>query len=162
MESEDIRIGIADYNVTSSPNKLITVGLGSCVGIALYDSVTKIGGLAHIMLPNSKEFSNVKNPVKFADLAIYILFETMQKKGANKRYIKAKIVGGASMFKFSDKNMMMNIGSRNSIAVLKTLEELKIPVISKDIGGHKGRTMTFNTADGVVQIKTVGMGITEI
>ncbi|MBE6044682.1 chemotaxis protein CheD [Clostridium thermopalmarium] len=162
MNNEEIRVGIADLNTAVSPKKLITVGLGSCIGIAIYDPNNKIGGLAHIMLPDSTQFNNITNPMKFADLAIPILLERMQKQGAIKRNLKAKIAGGASMFNFSDKSMIMDIGNRNSISVKKVLKELDIPIISEDIGGNKGRTMIFDTTNGVVQIKTVGVGIREI
>lgn len=162
MNNNEVRIGIADLNVASPPEKLITVGLGSCVGIAIYDANSKVGGLAHIMLPDSTQFSNVNNPMKFADLAIPILLEKMGQKGALKRNLKAKIAGGASMFNFSDKSMIMDIGNRNGISVRKVLKEIGIPIIGEDTGGNKGRTMIFDTINGIVQIKTVGIGIKEI
>lgn len=162
IEIKEIRVGIADLNLTSAPNRLITVGLGSCVGIALYDSEKRIGGLAHIMLPDSTQFSKISNLNKFADLAIPELMEKMKEKGANLKKIKAKIAGGASMFNFSDKNMMMDIGNRNSISVKNMLKNYSIPLISEDVGGSKGRTMIFDTANGIVQIRTVGMGIKEL
>lgn len=162
MELQDIRIGIADLNVASSPNRLITIGLGSCIGIALYDNISKIGGLAHIMLPNSKQFSNVTNPAKFADLAIPMLVNSMKSKGVREKNLRAKIAGGASMFNFSDKSMIMDIGNRNSQQVIETLNQMSIPIISQDIGGNKGRTMILYTENGKVEIKTVGMGVKEI
>ncbi|KYH34785.1 chemoreceptor glutamine deamidase CheD [Clostridium tepidiprofundi DSM 19306] len=159
MAAKEIRIGIADLNVGNSPDVLITVGLGSCVGIALFDKRKKIGGLAHIMLPDSKQFSKITNEYKFADLAIPVLLDKMIKSGASKYSIEAKIAGGASMFNFSDKSMIMDIGSRNSTAVKKVLKELSIPLIGEDVGGNKGRTMIFDTDKGTVSIKTVGQGI---
>ncbi|WP_125152114.1 chemotaxis protein CheD [Clostridium rectalis] len=162
MEVKEYKVGIADLDVAVSPDRLITVGLGSCIGIALYDKLNKVGGLLHIMLPDSTQFSKVTNPLKFADLGIPVLIEKMEQKGAVKRNLKAKIAGGASMFNFSDKSMIMDIGNRNGIAVKKMLKELTIPILSEDIGGNKGRTMVFNTLNGIVQIKTVGMGIKEI
>lgn len=162
MEVKEFRVGIADLDVATSPDKIITVGLGSCIGIALYDKFNGIGGLLHIMLPDSTQFSNITNPLKFADLGIPILIEKMESKGANKRNIKAKLAGGASMFNFTDKNMVMDIGNRNGIAVKKVLNEFSIPVVAEDIGGNKGRTMIFHTSNGIVQIKTVGIGVKEI
>lgn len=162
MNKDEIRVGIADLNVAMSPQKLITVGLGSCIGIALYDGKHSIGGLAHIMLPNSTQFSRINNPMKFADLAIPLLLEKMTTKGANKRNIVAKIAGGASMFNFSDKSMIMDIGNRNGNSVKEILKKLSIPLISEAIGGNKGRTMVFNTSNGSVQIKMAGMEIEEI
>jgi chemotaxis protein CheD len=162
MEIKEIRVGIADLNTVLSPGKLITVGLGSCVGIALYDKANGIGGLAHIMLPDSTQFNNVTNPFKFADLAVPDLVRKMELLGAQRRNLKAKIAGGASMFSFSDKSMIMDIGGRNSAAVKVALEKVSIPLISEDVGGNKGRTMIFDTCNGIVQIKTVGIGIKEI
>jgi chemotaxis protein CheD len=162
MEIKEFKVGIADLNVTTSPHKLITIGLGSCIGIALYDKYTCIGGLAHIMLPDSTAFTNLTNLIKFADLAIPILIEKMEGQGASVKNIKAKIAGGASMFNFPDKSMIMDIGNRNGIAVRNTLEKRSIPIIAEDIGGNKGRTMIFDTFNGIVQIKTVGLGIKEI
>ena len=160
--SDEIRVGIADLNVTSSPNSLITVGLGSCIGITIYDKLKKNGGLLHIMLPDSTQFSNVTNPLKFADLGVPILLKLILDMGSQKKDIVAKIAGGASMFNFSDKSMIMDIGNRNAIAVKKILEELKIPLISEETGGNKGRTVILSTESGTVQIRTVGLGIKEI
>ncbi|MBL4938023.1 chemotaxis protein CheD [Clostridium sp. YIM B02515] len=162
MDCKEIKVGIADLNIALSPDRLITVGLGSCIGIALFDKTRGIGGLAHIMLPDSKLFNAVNNPNKFADLAIPALIERMEKLGAIRRNIKAKIAGGASMFNFSDKSMMMDVGNRNSAAVKTVLQQLSIPIIGEDVGGNKGRTMIFDTLNGIVQIRTVGMGIKEL
>ncbi|WP_097025912.1 chemotaxis protein CheD [Clostridium peptidivorans] len=162
MEVIEYKVGIADMDAALSPHKIITVGLGSCIGIAMYDKVNNVGGLLHIMLPDSTQFNNVSNPLKFADLGIPLLVEKMQKIGAVKRNLKAKIAGGASMFSFSDKSMNMDIGGRNSIAVKNILKELSIPILAEDTGGNKGRTMILDLKTGTVQIKTVGIGIKEI
>ncbi|MGK0465774.1 chemotaxis protein CheD [Clostridium sp.] len=162
MEYIEIKVGISDLNVAYSPDKLITVGLGSCVGIAIYDKSLALGGLAHIMLPDSSQFNKVTNEIKFADLAIPILVQDMIRKGAKLRNMRAKIAGGASMFNFADKSIIMDIGSRNGIAVKNALKVLSIPIIAEDIGGNKGRTLIFDTKSGVLSIRTVGMGIEEI
>jgi len=162
MEYNEIKVGIADLNVGFSPDKLITVGLGSCVGIAIYDKAIGLGGLAHIMLPDSSQFNKIANEIKFADLAIPILVEDMIKKGAKLRNMKAKIAGGASMFNFPDKTIIMDIGNRNGIAVKNALKLLCIPILAEDIGGNKGRTLIFDTESGSLSIRTVGMGTIEI
>lgn len=162
MEYNEIKVGIADLNIASSPDKLITVGLGSCVGIAIYDKATGLGGLAHIMLPDSSQFNKITNQVKFADLAIPMLVEDMIKKGARLRNMTAKIAGGASMFNFSDKSIIMDIGNRNGIAVKNALKILAIPILAEDVGGNKGRTLIFDTESGILSIRTVGMGTTEL
>ncbi|WPC41093.1 chemotaxis protein CheD [Clostridium sp. JS66] len=162
MEIKEIKVGIADLNTAFSPDRIITVGLGSCIGIAMYDNTKSLGGLAHIMLPDSTQFNNVTNPLKFADLAVPILIEKLEKLGASRRNLKAKIAGGASMFNFSDKSMIMDIGNRNGIAVKNALKEYSIPIMGEDIGGNKGRTMILDAGSGDVKIKTVGMGVREL
>ena len=162
MEYNEIKVGIADLNIAFAPNKLITVGLGSCVGIAIFDKDLGIGGLAHIMLPDSLQFNKINNEMKFADLAIPIMVENMIKKGAKLKNMKAKIAGGASMFNFPDKSIVMDIGNRNGIAVKDILKILAIPILAEDIGGNKGRTLIFDTTNGVLSIRTVGMGTVEI
>ena len=159
MEKKEIRIGIADSAIGYSPDKLITLGLGSCVGIALYDKEKKVSGLVHIMLPDSKQFKNIVNPLKFADLGVEYLFNKMLELGCKKESIVAKIAGGASMFNFSDKSIVSDIGKRNSLAVIKKIKELSIPLISEDIGGNKGRTMILESEDGTVVIRSIGSNI---
>lgn len=162
MDEKEVRVGIGDLNVALPPDKLITLGLGSCVGIAIYDSINKVAGLAHIMLPYSTSFSNQSNPLKFADIAIPALVKKMEESGANKRLIKAKIAGGASMFSFPDKNPIMDIGGRNATAVKEVLQSLNIPIISEDLGGNSGRTMIIDATNGKVYIKSIGKGIMEL
>lgn len=158
----EVKVGIADLNTVFTPGKIMTIGLGSCIGIALYDKRMGLAGLAHIMLPDSEQFSNITNPLKFADLAVPMLVEKMIGQGAQKRNLIAKIAGGASMFNFSDKSMNMDIGARNGVAVINALNKLQIPIIAKEIGGNKGRTMILDASNGVVQIRTVGIGTKEI
>ena len=155
----EIKVGIADLNLVLPPGKIMTIGLGSCIGISLYDRHRKIAGLAHIMLPNSEQFRNVSQPLKFADLAVPILIEKMEKQGCRKGNLIAKIVGGASMFNFSDKSMVSDIGKKNTEAVKKALSIQNIPIIAESTGGNKGRTMIVDSADGNVTIKIVGQGI---
>lgn len=162
MVGTEIKVGIADLNVVLDPGAIMTIGLGSCIGIALYDKTTKVAGLAHIMLPDSTQFKSNTNPMKFADLAIPMLIEKMEKQGCNKRNIVAKIAGGASMFNFSDKSIISDIGKRNSDAVKKALNYESIRIINEEIGGNKGRTMILKANDGTVILKVVGQGIIEL
>lgn len=162
MGAEEVRVGIAEYKTGKAPAKIITVGLGSCIGIAFYDKIKKIGGLAHIMLPDSTQFSKVSKPGKFADLAVLLLLQEMEALGANRRSITAKIGGGASMFNFSDRGLVMDIGSRNIKSVKEMLEKLSIPLKGEDVGGSQGRTMILDADSGRTYIKTVGKDIKEI
>ena len=156
MEYTEVKVGISDLNVVLPPQKIITIGLGSCVGIGLYDADSKVAGLAHIMLPDSTQFRNVTQPLKFADLAIPILIEKMVSKGCKRKNIVAKIAGGASMFNFSDKNMISDIGKRNTEAVKQSLKSHEIPIVAEETGGNKGRTMILESEDGAVTIKSIG------
>lgn len=157
-----IKVGMADLKVTSSPNVLSTLGLGSCIGICLYDPTSKVTGLAHIMLPSSKAIRNNENVAKFADTAIIKLIDDMGKIGANRRRLVAKIAGGAQMFSFSTSNDTMKIGLRNAEAVRTALGELRIPIKADDTGGNYGRTIEFYSNTGVLLIKTIGHGVKEV
>jgi len=114
------------------------------------------------MLPDSTQFKNASNPMKFADSAIPILIDKMYKQGCKKQNIIAKIAGGASMFNFSDKSIISDIGKRNSEAVKKVLKDLSIPIIAEDTGGDKGRTMILEASTGKVTLKIVGKGMIEL
>lgn len=158
MSSKTIKVGMADLNVTKSPNFLTTLGLGSCIGITLYDGVNKVAGLAHIMLPSSKEIKNNQNRAKFADTGIEDLIEAMLRIGANKYNLVAKLAGGAQMFNFNTNNDLLRIGDRNIQATKEKLTELNIKIISEDTGGNFGRTIILNSTDGSLHIKTIGHG----
>ncbi len=162
MSYDMIKVGMADLNSAHHPCMITTLGLGSCVGVALYDSQTKIIGLAHVMLPSSEQAKNKSNPAKFADTAIVILANDMVRLGAKRENIVAKLAGGAQMFNFSSGSDLMRIGYRNVIACKEKLQELRIPIISEDTGGNYGRTIELYSSDGKLMIKTIGFGIKQI
>lgn len=152
-----INVGISDLNAGSPPDVIVTYALGSCVGICLYDSSTKIGGLAHIMLPDSKEIANSsENPRRYADTAIDELLYLMKKKGANPLALTAKIAGGAQMFKTHLNSF--NIGTRNVEAVKKVLAAKNIKIIAEDTGKDYGRTVFFDTSTGIMKVKAALKG----
>jgi len=154
-----IKVGMADLKVIEAPGILTTLGLGSCVGIALYDHEKKIAGLAHGMLPFSNEVKNNENKAKFVDSGIKLLIEKMLEKGASKEHIVAKIVGGSQMFSYNMELSILKIGERNILATKKVLKDEGIRIISEDIGGNYGRTIQFNSQDGSVLVKTIGHGV---
>lgn len=154
--SEIIKVGMADLNVCVAPNGITTLGLGSCVGIALRDPVTKIGGLAHIMLPDSTSIRNNTNIPKFADTGIEELVKQVVAKGASRARLVAKIAGGAQMFAFQTKSDMVRVGERNVEASKKKLRELKIPILAEDTGKNYGRTVIFYPETGDFIIRAVG------
>lgn len=153
---EIIKVGMADLKVCVSPDGLTTLGLGSCIGIAIVDPVTKIGGLAHVMLPDSTAIRENSNIAKFADTGIEELVRQMAAKGAVKSRMVAKIAGGAQMFSFSNNSALLRVGDRNAEASRKKLEELGIPLLSEDTGDCYGRTVIFYPETGEFLIKSVG------
>jgi chemotaxis protein CheD len=160
IKPEKIIIGIADYIVVHNPAVLVTIGLGSCVGISIRDPVARFGGLAHILLPSIKESNNKENPLKFADSAIEILVDGLLKKGCIKSRLEAKMAGGASMFNLG--NNTMNIGERNVLSVKQKLKEMNIPLLASDTGANYGRTIEFDIASGVLTVKSAFNGIKNI
>jgi chemotaxis protein CheD len=154
--NEMIKVGMADLNVCVSPNALTTLGLGSCVGIVLYDPIRKIAGLVHIMLPDSTKILNNENKAKFADTGIDVLISEMLAIGAERRVLIAKIAGGAQMFAFGSNNEMMRIGDRNVEATKLKLSKLGISIIAEDTGSNYGRTIEFYPENGALLIKSVG------
>lgn len=154
--SEVIKVGMADLNLCRDPDIITTLGLGSCIGIALYDPSTKIGGLAHIMLPDSTKMRNNSNIAKFADTGIEELLNRMIKAGAVKSRLVAKIAGGAKMFEVSGLSDIGNVGQRNAEASRAKLKQLGIRLIAEDTGLNYGRTVELHCNNGDYYIKSVG------
>lgn len=149
---------MAEYKVAGNPALLMSIGLGSCMGIVLYDFVKRIGGLAHIMLPRQDEAKDRSNPAKFADTAIVLMLDEMEKLGSSGRNVRAKIFGGANMFPNVKSTVFMNVGERNAAAVKEELGKRKIKITVEDVGGNAGRTIIFNIVDGSVRVRTVRGG----
>lgn len=161
--SQMIKVGMADLKICNCPDALTTIGLGSCVGIALYDPIKKVSGLAHIMLPDSTAIKNNSNIAKFADSGIEELLRQMIGAGASKTRIVAKIAGGAKMFALSSSaSSTINIGEQNVSATKKKLSELGIRILAEDCGLNYGRTVEFYSETGVYLIKAVGKEKKEI
>ena len=152
-----IVVGMADLKVAKHPDTLTTLGLGSCVGITLFDRAKKIGGMAHCMLPTYKGFEG-QNIAKFVDSAVIELINQLVRIGASRTALVAKIAGGAHMFGRSQNSDMLKIGERNAVAGLAILKQLSIPVQANDTGGSHGRTIELNIDSGALRIKTVGAG----
>lgn len=153
-----IKVGMADANVCITPDALTTLGLGSCVGIVLYDPVKKIAGLVHVMLPDSTKIMNNANKYKFADTGIDKLIEDMVNIGARRSNLVSKIAGGAQMFSFGNNIEMMRIGDRNVEATKDKLKSLGIKILAEDTGANYGRTIEFYPQTGELHIRSVGKG----
>ncbi|MCM1100927.1 MAG: chemotaxis protein CheD [Clostridium sp.] len=155
--SEIIKVGMADLKTCMSPDGLTTLGLGSCIGIAIRDPMAKIGGLAHIMLPDSTAIRNAGlNIAKFADTGIEELVRQMERRGARRGCMTAKIAGGATMFSFQSKSDLTQVGARNAEASIRKLRQLNIPILAQDTGEDYGRTVIFYPETGDYVIRAVG------
>ncbi len=148
----NVTVGIADLNVVKAPDTLVTYALGSCVGICLYDPEKKIAGMAHIMLPLSKEaVQGVDNKRRYADTGIMELIQDMNLQGASTSRMVAKIAGGAQMFSVS--STVFNIGERNVAAVKKILSAYRIRIVAEETGDNFGRTVFFHGDTGVMEVR---------
>ena len=153
MENK-LTIGIADLKLLQTEGTLITYALGSCIGVCLYDPVTKVGGLLHIMLPLNMEAGR-KNPLKYADTGMAEMLRQMEAMGANKARLVAKIAGGAKMFEVSG-GALGNIGQRNIESIRIQLKKYGIRLLNEDVGGSVARTMLMDVATGTVSIRSYG------
>lgn len=157
-----LKVGMADMKVAASGESLRTMGLGSCVGLVLYDELQRIAGMAHIMLPSSSiTRENRINPAKYADTAVPGLVDMMKRAGADPGRLVAKMAGGAQMFHFAGEDVM-RIGPRNVESVKEALKKLGIRLIAEDTGGNYGRTVEFDSRTGVLHIRSVQHGVKEI
>lgn len=154
--SNIIKVGMADLNICKSPDGITTLGLGSCVGVAIRDPVTKIGGLLHAMLPDSTVIRNNTAIAKFVDSGIEELVKKMVKAGANRNKLEAKLAGGSQMFAFQRNSDLVKVGERNAEAARKKLKEMRIRLLSEDTGSTYGRTVIFYPETGEYVIKAVG------
>lgn len=152
----EIKVGMADMNVCSGKDSITTLGLGSCVGVVLWDPTTKVCGMVHVMLPDSTSMKNNSNVAKFADSGIEELLRKVIAKGARRANLIAKIAGGAQMFSVNNKSDLIAVGARNVDASIKKLKELRIPLKAQDTGQSYGRTVTFYPETGQYHIKRVG------
>ena len=154
----EIRVKVADYAVGRDEQTLITIGLRSCVAIALYDPRTRIGGLAHTLLPSESMARDRSNPAKFPASAVVTLLAEMMRLGADARRVRAKLVGGASMFANLLPAGGINIGDRNVAAARQALEASRVPVVAEDVGSDHGRSVHFHLDDGRVEVRSLKKG----
>ncbi|MEK4629527.1 MAG: chemotaxis protein CheD [Solibacillus sp.] len=161
--NEVIKVGIAQMDVVKVPNTIRTSGLGSCVGVVIYDDSKKVAGLVHVMLPDSSLGRTESiNVAKFADTGVSALVDLLKREGALSSKLKAKIAGGAQMFQFTSDKDSMRIGPRNVEAVKAQLKKMNIPIVAEDTGGNSGRTIEFNPETNKLNIRTVNQGVSEI
>ena len=162
----DIKVGMGDIAVSRSPDVLTIIGLGSCVGVAFYYPKERIGGLAHIMLPDSTKSRNTTSREKFADTGLAIMLDRIRKAGAEPMWMTARLIGGASMFKTTGGmpgtpgSAMFNIGENNVHACREFMRKERIKIIGEEVMGSTGRTMRFDLSTGKIYVRYAdGTGI---
>jgi len=152
----NIIVGVSDMKVSDDVQaSLITYSLGSCIGVAIYDSVAHVGGLLHFMLPDSNldKAKADKNPFMFADTGIPALFKASYRLGAEKKRLTVVVVGGAQVL---DQKGFFNIGKRNHMAVRKIFWKNKVMVDYEDVGGNVNRTIRIDIGTGDMWVKVSG------
>ena len=157
METKDGKqiIGIADMKMAKGSGTLITYALGSCIGICLYDPLTKVGALVHIMLPLNMETGRT-HPMKYADTGVRETLKMMESMGASRARITAKIAGGAKMFEISGGGSLGNVGQRNIESVRIVLKREGIRLLKEDVGGTVARTLSFDVSNGTGCVRSHG------
>lgn len=151
-------VGVSDMKVSNDPGSvLVTYSLGSCIGMAVYDRIARVGGLLHFMLPESNlDLEKAKrNPFMFADTGIPALFKAAYRLGAKKQRMKVIVVGGAQVL---DQNGFFNIGKRNDMAVRKIFHRNNVIIDYRDVGGNVNRTVRLAVKNGEARIKVSGRG----
>lgn len=158
-----VKVGMADLKVAAGGAILKTTGLGSCVGLTLFDERCKVAGMVHVMLPTSEIAREASfNIAKYADTSIPHLIELMRQEGAEPARFVAKMAGGAQMFAFTTGSDTMRIGPRNVESCKQMLKRFNIPLLSEDTGLNYGRTVEFNSMSGMLTIRSVQQGVKEI
>ncbi|NLY76013.1 MAG: chemotaxis protein CheD [Firmicutes bacterium] len=152
---EIIKVGMAELKVAKALGKIAALGLGSCVAICVYDSVVKVGGIAHVMLPHSSMAVDDPNRAKFGDTALPFLLEEMEKMGAASSRLDVKLVGGAEMFAYEGKTERLKIGERNLQVIEASCQKAGLKISGRCVGGNCGRSVFMNLENGEVQVKTI-------
>lgn len=149
-------VKVAEWAAERGDGVLVTLGLGSCVAIMLYDAETKAGAMAHVLLPSISLARDITNRAKFPETAVPLLVERLKTLGADPRRLVAKLAGGASMFGQLVTPGTIQMGERNVLAARTSLRAAGIPIVREAVGGERGRSIRFYVKDGRVEIRSVG------
>jgi chemotaxis protein CheD len=151
-------VRIARIAVDVGGGRLVAVGLGSCVVVTLYDRTRRVGGMAHILLPDPSSARDGSNPARFATTAVPMLRDALVAAGA-KAPLEAKLVGGAALFGAMLGSGGQQVGERNVAAARRAIADLGIAIVATETGGTSGRTAEFDVATGVLEVRSVRGGI---
>ena len=153
---QKVVVGIADLAVSNNPTlTLATYSLGSCLGISIFDPVAKVGGLLHVMLPESKIDPDKaqRQPAMFMDSGIPALFRAAYELKAEKHRVQICVAGGAQVM---DSSGFFSIGKRNYEMLKAILNEHGLKIHAEQVGGMVSRSMYLNLATGEVWLKVSG------
>lgn len=154
MKDGALSVRMGEIAVARDEQVLAAIGLGSCIGVALFDEQARIAGLAHVLLPEPASGRD-GSPGRFASTAVPALLAAMEKAGAARSRIVAKMAGGASMFSGLSSSGIAAVGQRNAAAVRRALDQLGIPLVAEDVGGSWGRTIYVQPRDGTYVVSNV-------
>jgi chemotaxis protein CheD len=160
---ERIGVGLGELFVSDNPNHILTAhGLGSCVGVAVFDKIKKVGGLLHVMLPIAGPDVQNSTRAKFADTGTILLLDKIEAIGGRRRFLEVKIAGGAKMFNVNSQSSIFDIGERNIAQVKEEFKKQRLRIVAEDTGLNYGRTMQLHLDVGKVTIRTFGKGEKEL
>ena len=163
ISEQTITVGLGETCVTKHPSmSLACFGLGSCISLCAYDLVSKVAGMAHIVLPESNHSSQGKPSAKYADIAVPLLLEEMCKQGAVKSRVVVKLVGGAQMIQAAGFDAALEMGVRNLEVTRRTLASEGIHPSAADTGSSQGRSVWLSAESGKVMVRTAGMELREL
>lgn len=157
VDATVIEVSAGELAVACAPRRLLAPALGSCVGVALYDPVSKRGGLAHVMLPQPAEVNCETGLDRFASFAVPKLVEELRALGSLKARMVAKIAGGSAMFRAD--SVLAGIGERNVAEVKRQLTLLRVPLLAEDTGGSHARTVELDLETGTLAVRSYLYGV---
>ena len=156
---KEVIVNVADWAAERGDGVLVTLGLGSCVAIMLYDPQANAAAMAHVLLPSTSLARDITNHAKFPETAVPLLVDQLKRLGADPRRIVAKLAGGASMFSQLVTPGTIQMGERNVLASRNALRAAAIPILRESVGGERGRSIRFHAQDGRVEIRSVGADV---
>ncbi|MGE5803826.1 MAG: chemotaxis protein CheD [Gemmatimonadota bacterium] len=156
---KEVIVKVADWAAERGAAVLVTLGVGSCVAIMLYDPQANAAAMAHVLLPSTRLARDTTNHAKFPETAVPLLVDRLTRLGADPRRIVAKLAGGASMFTQLVTPGTIQMGERNVLASRNALRAADIPILRESVGGERGRSIRFYVQDGRVEIRSVGADV---
>ena len=163
MDEHTITVGLGELSVTKDPSmSLACFGLGSCINLCAYDPISKVAGMAHIVLPESNHSNQGKATAKYADIAVPLLLEEMVRLGAVKSRLVVKLTGGAQMIQAAGFETTLDMGARNLEMTKKALASEDIRISGADTGGTQGRSVWLSVDSGKVMVRTAGKELEEL